>query len=434
MKKLVSVSFSIVLTGLLLVSCKTTKQVDKTDIVLTNSSNFNLTDKAVSIDRNSLSIQEEGVKKYPLLMVASDTIPSQLVDADDDGAWDELFFVNNFSGQETKNITLTWVDTAPQYVIRTSARFGKRSSKTTPVQPALKEILTRKELPKSLGYQQYQTDGPSWENDKVGFRHYLDGRNAKDLFGKTTSKMSPEDVGINDKGEVEDNYHVMESWGRDIMSVGNSVGLGGYALITDDELMRLGVTVNDSINNIEKTTFKIQTEGPVESILTYDYQNWSPNERTYSVKEKTSIWPGMYGYKNTVAVSGLQGDENLAVGLVNINNDQPLNIWDENSDYVVLYTHDKQTYNKEWWLGMAILLPKDKYIGYIEAPKKGNLTNTFLAKLKIEDSQPISYYAVACWELSNPKFVDKAYFENYIKQLTNQLSAKIEVEIKNESF
>ncbi|GGF80821.1 DUF4861 domain-containing protein [Wenyingzhuangia marina] len=431
MKKLVNVSLSIVLTGLLYVSCKGTQEVDKTDIVLTNSSSFTLTDKAVSIDRTLLKINNEEVKKYPLLMVISDTIPSQLVDTDDNGEWDEIFFVTNFSAKETKNITLTWLDAPPNYVVRTSARFGKRSSKTTPVQPALEETLTRKELPKSLGYQQYQTDGPSWENDKVGFRHYLDGRNAKDLFGKTTSKMSPEDVGINDKGAVEDNYHVMESWGRDIMSVGNSVGLGGYALITDSELMRLGVTVNDSINNIEKTTFKIQTEGPVESILTYDYQNWQPNERTYSVKEKTSIWPGMYGYKNTVAVSGLQGDENLAVGLVNINNDDPLNVWDENSNYVVLYTHDKQTYNKEWWLGMAIILPKDKYVGYTEAPKKGDLTNTFLAKLKIENNQPVSYFAVACWELSDSKFVDKAYFENYIKQLTNQLSAKIGVEIKN---
>ena len=77
------------------------------------------------------------------------------------------------------------------------------------------------------------------------------------------------------------------------------------------------------------------------------------------------------------------------------------------------------------------ILPKDKYIGYTEAPKKGNLISTFLAKLKRENNQLVSYFAAACWELSNPKFVDKTYFENYVKQLTNQLSAKINVEIKD---
>ena len=46
--------------------------------------------------------------------------------------------------------------------------------------------------------------------------------------------MSPENVGINADGAVEDNYHVMADWGRDILAVGNSVGLGGYALIAGD--------------------------------------------------------------------------------------------------------------------------------------------------------------------------------------------------------
>tara|TARA_R110002167_G_scaffold342098_2_gene550842 strand:- start:5718 stop:6593 length:876 start_codon:yes stop_codon:yes gene_type:complete len=287
------------------------------------------------------------------------------------------------------------------------------------------------ELPKSLGYQQYQTDGPSWENDRVGFRHYLDGRNAKDLFGKKTSSMSPEDVGLDAAGAVEDNYHVMEDWGRDILAVGNSVGLGGYALINETEFMRLGVTVEDSINNVEKTTFHIDVEGPVNSIISYGYNNWKPNNRTYSVKETTSIWPGIYGFKNTVSVSGLTGDEDLAVGLVNINTDHSLGVLDENSIYVVLYTHDKQTYNKEWWLGMALILPKDKYLGFTQAPKTGPLSNSFLAKLKIEDNQPVSYYAIAGWELSDEKFSNETYFTDYLKKLTGQLSAVVEIEVKN---
>ncbi|MFG6685837.1 DUF4861 domain-containing protein [Mariniflexile sp. HNIBRBA6329] len=430
MKKLINRSLAIIIVAGLLASCKTSKE-EQTSIRLINSSDIKLTDKAVSIKRNQLK-NIDGINKYPLVVSGTDTIPSQLNDTDGDGNWDELFFVSNFSSNEKKSIQLKWTHVQPNYIVRTSARFGKRSAIDSPVQSATEEVLLANDLPKSLGYQRYQTDGPSWENDKVGFRHYLDGRNAKDLFGKKTSQISPETVGINSKGEVEDNYHVMEDWGRDILAVGNSVGLGGYALITDTDLMRLGVTVNDSINNVEKTTFKIQTEGPVKSVLNYNYENWKPNSnRTYSVEEKTTIWPGMYGYQNTVAVSGLQGDENLAVGLVNINNNNPLSILDENEEFIVLYTHDKQTYDKGWWLGMALILPKGKYLGYTEAPKTGNLTNTFLAKLKITNNEPIDYYAIACWELSDANFVDKTYFEAYLKQLTDQLSTKIKIEIAN---
>lgn len=420
---------SLIVIALFFLACKEEKKELITEIILTNNSDIKLSDHPVSIKRNLIST--DSINTYPLLISASDTIPCQLNDLDEDGNWDELFLVTNFSANEEKKVTLKWVNRAPNYVIRTSTRFGKRDSERTPVKPQTSETMLAKELPKSLGYQQYQTDGPSWENDKVGFRHYLDGRNAKDLFGKKVATMSPENVGINTEGAVEDNYHVMENWGRDILAVGNSIGIGGYALATENELMRLGVTVDDSINNIEKTTFKILAEGPVKSVLSYNYQNWKPNKghRNYSVEENTAIFPGMYGYKNMVTISGIKGDENLVVGIVNINNNKPLAIIDENEKYVVLYTHDKQTYDKEWWLGMALIIPKNLYIGYTEAPKTGNLSNTFLAKLKIKNKQPISYYAIAGWELSDNRFVDEAYFKNYLIQLTNQLSVEVDIKI-----
>ena len=411
------------------ISCKEVKEKGQL-IQLTNTSEVELVDKPISIGKKLLSLNDSLVR-YPLVLSQTDTIPSQLNDTDMDGQWDELFFVADFMPKESKAITLIWTANEPIYEARTSVRFGKRTSADKAVQPATNETMLANELPKSLGYQQYQTDGPSWENDRVGFRHYLDGRNAKDLFGKKTSSMSPEDVGLDAAGAVEDNYHVMEDWGRDILAVGNSVGLGGYALINETEFMRLGVTVEDSINNVEKTTFHIDVEGPVNSIISYGYNNWKPNNRTYSVKETTSIWPGIYGFKNTVSVSGLTGDEDLAVGLVNINTDHSLSVLDENSKYVVLYTHDKQTYNKEWWLGMALILPKDKYLGFTQAPKTGPLSNSFLAKLKIEDNQPVSYYAIAGWELSDEKFSNETYFTYYLKKLTGQLSAVVEIEVKN---
>ncbi len=105
-------------------------------------------------------------------------------DLDGDGKWDELFLVTDFAPNEKKIATLSWSLKDPKFPIKTSVRFGKREAKDLPVQPATQEVLMANQVHKTLGFQKYQTDGPSWENDKVGFRHYLDGRNSKDVFGK----------------------------------------------------------------------------------------------------------------------------------------------------------------------------------------------------------------------------------------------------------
>ncbi len=127
---------------------------------------------------------------------------------------------------------------------------------------------------------------------------------------------------------------------------------------------------------------------------------------------------------------GLQGDETLLVGLVNIHNDQPLQEIEINEEWVVLLTHDRQSYDKEWYLGMAIVLPKAIYQGYTEAPESGDLSNSYLAKLSIEEGKPVEYYAVGTWELSDEGFTDADYFKSYVTDLVQQLSAEVEVSWK----
>ena len=418
---------SIALSAMIFISCKAQK-LQSTKIVLTNNSDVALSQKAISIKRSTLKLK--GTEKYfPIVLQNSDTIPAQVNDLDDDGKSDELFFTADFSAKEKKTVTLKWSNTDPKYTVKTSARFGKREAENLPVQPATEEVLLANQVYKKLGFQKYQTDGPTWENDKVGFRHYLDGRNCKDVFGKRTPGITPENVGIDSKGAVEDNYHQMHDWGRDIFPVGTSAGLGGYGLLVKNDLNRLGILINDTINNVEKTTFKIVSEGPVNSVLSYNYQNWQASGNKYQVQETASIWPGMYGYKNTVSLNGLKGNETLAIALSNINNQNPLQVI-EAGDYVCFIQHDKLTYERQWILGTAIIIPKDSYQGYIEAPKTGKLTDSYLIKVNTKNNQPISYYPIAGWELSADKnFKDSAYFTNYVTNLAKQLSAKITVSL-----
>ncbi|MFQ6601382.1 DUF4861 domain-containing protein [Flavobacterium sp. C3NV] len=429
MKNTIKFYAPIALSVLIFANCNAQKKSNGNTIVLKNTSNIEVPQKAISIKRNQLSLNNP-TGTYPILIYKNDTIPAQVNDLDGDGKWDELFIVTDFSPKEVKTATLNWSDTDPKFPIKTSARFGKREAKNLPVHPATDEVLMANQVHKKLGYQKYQTDGPSWENDKVGFRHYLDGRNSKDVFGKKIPAITPEDVGINSKGAVEDNYHVMYDWGRDIFPVGNSAGLGGFALLIDNKINRLGIIGSDTINNIEKTTFKIVSEGPVNSVLSYNYQNWEASGNKYQAQETTSIWPGMYGYKNTISVNGLKGKETLVIAYSNLNNQNPLQVINA-GDFVCFIMHDKLTYERQWILGTAVIVPKALYKGYIEAPKTGKLTDSYLIKLSAKNNQQVSYYPIAGWELSaDSNFKDSAYFTNYVTTLAKQLSAKIKVEVK----
>lgn len=138
----------------------------------------------MQIEKSRLKITDSS--KYPVLTSGSEIYPLQVSDINNDGVWDEIFLVANFAPNESKKLKLDWIEEhkIPNYTKRTNVRFGKRETEEDPVKPATEEVLSKNEMPAKQGFQKYQTDGPSWENDKVGFRQYLDGRYSKDVFGK----------------------------------------------------------------------------------------------------------------------------------------------------------------------------------------------------------------------------------------------------------
>ncbi|WP_200978404.1 DUF4861 domain-containing protein [Echinicola sp. 20G] len=420
----------VVMLMITLFACQSKLKEDHVVFIIENESNIDLFEKALLVPREKLVSDKEN--EQPILLTENnDTVPAQRSDMDGNGEWDNLFFLMDLPGQTEKRLTLHWTSESLNWEERTYVRFGVRPSEEDTVRPMKKHTFYPHMLPGVMGYQPYQTDGPSWENDKVGFRHYLDGRNSKDVFGKKQSKMSPRNVGINQEGVTEDNYHVMEDWGRDILSVGTSVGIGGFSLMIDNRVVRLGVTQRDSLNNVAKTIFNVVESGPLFSLTQTEYKDWKPEEtdRVYQVSEQTEIWPGFYGYQNTVRFQQLRGDEKGVIGLVNINTDKPLSIM-EKGKFTILYTHDKQTYDKEWYLGLALIIPSDIYRGWEMAPKEGQLTDSFLAVVNVNEGTPLTYYSVAAWEMADPGFREEKYFKEYLLDLSEQLSIKPKITIK----
>lgn len=399
------------------------------EITLINHTGEERIDEAFVITREQLKPDKPGL--LPALKNAwGEWIASQADDLDKDGEWDELAFVYSLQPEERASLKIKWVlpEDYPVFKARTNVRYGKM---ITPGNIVIMETASHDKynLARGEGYP-YQTDGPAWENDKVGFRHYIDGRNVRDVFGKKTTEMVMDSVGIRPDGTPGDTYHVMAWWGRDIMSGARSIGLGGIALNTPDSLVRLGVIAEETTDNVDSTLYTRVVNGPVRSVFRLDFYGWDVGGKKVDVHETMTIWAGKYGYENVITTSPLPEGTNLVTGIVNNFNDQPYT-QETVSSYEMMTTHDKQTYDKEWYLGMSLLISRDNWVDTFEAPETGmRITTTWCANLKPDSNGEYRFNCYAGWELTDERFTDRDYYLALIHSYARELSDKVEVAIR----
>lgn len=332
-------------------------------------------------------------------------LPSQCDDLNGDGKWDELAFMVDLKKKEKKTVFFEAVETskAPHFAKKTNIRFGDKK-------PPYKEILNGVRLktndsPSST--RAFQMEGPAWENDVVGFRNYFDARNGIDIFGKRTSKMVLDSVGL----PGTPTYHELAGWGMDILKVGNSLGAGAIGISIGDILYRIGPS--------GEGRYKFICEGPVRAMLELTFSNVKISGRTYDIKHLVSIYAGDSFYRSKVTVSGLKGDEKLITGIVD--HDMQL-IKGSYKDMSYFYTLGPQAFLHEV-LGMAIIVDKKDYAGSFSAPEEGDgIIKTHVVSLKIEDGKPVEFAFLAGWELQDKRLAKKYFFEDLIKQSILKLS------------
>ncbi len=131
-------------------------------------------------------------------------------------------------------------------------------------------------------------EGPGWESDLVGYRLYLDQRNAVDVFGKTTHDMVLAGVGQ----DGFDSYHQRQPWGMDIMKVGKSLGLGSIGMWVDSSAVR--------VEHTDSVTSAIQADGPIYSSIRNRYYGWKTKYDTVNLVSRLGIFAGQRFTVNTL--------------------------------------------------------------------------------------------------------------------------------------
>ena len=198
-------------------------------------------------------ISEEGIQKQvdgfnPKAFVVFDKgkeIPSQY-NVQDKGHPGIVVVLDNLKGGEARKLTVRYKNSGElkrHYAKRTQAelshKIGGRWVNREYEGGTFQNVNYLSVPPEHKDHSWFiRYEGPGWESDKVGYRFYLDQRNATDVFGKKTPEVILQQVGL----DGFDSYHNMQSWGMDVMNVGPSLGIGSIGAWNNGKVLRVEKT------------------------------------------------------------------------------------------------------------------------------------------------------------------------------------------------
>ncbi|QIA07658.1 DUF4861 family protein [Draconibacterium halophilum] len=220
-----------------------------------------------------------------------------------------------------------------------------------------------------------QFEGPGWESDKVGYRIYLDWRNAIDIFGKKTDSLVLHKVGL----DGFDSYHEVSDWGVDVLKVGSSLGMGSVAFWDGGKAIRVEKT--DSLfSEVESSAEK--------SKVNINYYGWEINDTKTTLQSTLEIEAGSYLTKYTLKLS--EALPNLASGIVKHEGTDVQIFTDIKEDWTCLATFGVQTLQEDK-LGMCVFVKTDQLLEITDDEYSDVLV------MKPENNE-LTYYFGAAWE------------------------------------
>lgn len=385
---------------------------------LSNPTNLQRNDELVIIKRSDMKIALTAAKPYLSVIAGDKKLPVQYDDFNGDGIWDEAVLLYTFSPMEKLSLKISPSDKKlPADKVMAHIRhmrknvdnsFGPNLNTDSIPTGQPNTDFSKEKLPPFL------TEGPAWENDKVGFRLYFDVRNGKDIWGKTTSKMMMDTVGV-DPSVI---YHHKADWGMDIYKVGASLSAGALAInikLKDgkDSLIRLGG------RNMGKVIYHKIADGPYRAVFRLTYPEWkfASGYEPISITEQISIWGGQYFYKSDIMIEHAPDKSSLVTGFADLFNIPSGEIKGKNTN--VVYAYGLQSENHDQ-LGLAIMATKSDFISFSKtATTDKDVKNSYLVSLKMpEKGKQTGFKFYSAWEPSNQQFKSR---DSFVKYLNNQV-------------
>lgn len=243
-------------------------------------------------------------------------------------------------------------------------------------------------------------EGPGWESSKVGYRMYLDWRNAIDIFGKVTDTMVLSKVGL----DGFDSYHEKQSWGQDILKAGKGLGIGSIGRFVNNEVLHF--------KKVDSTFAKVENAIGKSTVIT-DYYGWNTANEAIDLHQVLSITPDVRYTKHSIQPS--KEIEGICTGIVK----HGVNYFtkeSENKEWGYIATYGIQTLAEvPDNLGMAIFYE----VKTVKEVTEWEHDHLLLFK---PTTNEISFYFLGAWEQEKDGIKTEADFLTYLDGLLNELN------------
>ncbi|GLB53423.1 hypothetical protein NBRC110019_24640 [Neptunitalea chrysea] len=235
-------------------------------------------------------------------------------------------------------------------------------------------------------------EGPGWENSNVGYRLYLDWRNAIDIFGKKVDTMSLAYVGQNDY----ERYHHEAPWGQDILKAGKSLGIGGFGRFVNDSVIHFR-TVDKTVCYVNNTDEK--------SNVKLSYTGWHAGDVTTNLDAVLSIFPEDRFTRADMNFS--TPIEGFCTGIVKFNDITFQQKTSESGEWAYIATYGTQTLvNETDKLGMAIFYNTSEVTTVTDGP--------YDHLVVFKPAKKVTYYFLAAWQQEPNGITSQEAFYNYL--------------------
>lgn len=204
-------------------------------ISVENPANINRENEAVVLSVTKIKEKHPGFNPEAFVILSDENeLASQANDLNGDGKTDQIVFISDYAAKEQKTITIRYLKSGTkkrEYPKRTQAELSRKVGGQFVNRKyqggTFQNVQFLRVPPEHTDHSYFiRYEGPGWESDKVGYRFYLDWRNAIDIYGKKVPGMVLQNVGQ----DGFDSYHEMADWGMDVFKVGNSLGVGSFGM------------------------------------------------------------------------------------------------------------------------------------------------------------------------------------------------------------
>ncbi|MEF8787615.1 MAG: DUF4861 family protein [Planctomycetota bacterium] len=220
----------------------------------------------VTVSRRALDISAD--TKVESLRAFKDgagwDIPFQLDDVDEDGTWDELFFLVDIGPRSTQKVAVTPGDEVPDFPAQSRAMV-KGQAEAQGVTNAI------------------------WESEMMAYRMY--GPLHVDTLGKTVPRLTTEYY----FGENGHNIHAFTpGYGQDYLQVNNTMGANSiFIRQPDGDITRPWTSdayhVETPLPYDSTTRYRVIASGPLRSIIGARITGWSADGGSYECSLRYTI-------------------------------------------------------------------------------------------------------------------------------------------------